>query len=199
MKHTSIGWRFILYHISTLQCAKYGGNLFFWSFPDFDFLGHWLLTIEWPVRLLLKNATWRWREHTCQWHGLSISLQNLAIGNCHHGAVEPWYELWSSHEFWSSDIRQKGRHKSPPCIRTDVLNNVTSIIMLPMFYAGTLANSRKWLLNFTLFLCFQFSFLQYLKSWNILESTLRFCQKMWCSSSRKSHTKQWRLENSQMR
>ena len=29
----------------------------------------------------LKNATWRWREHTCQWHWFH---SRIAIGNCDH-------------------------------------------------------------------------------------------------------------------
>ncbi len=47
-------------------------------------------------------------------------------------------ELFSSHEFWSSDIgqtdRQKAMHMSPPCISTGVLKNlqIFSYLSVPL-------------------------------------------------------------------
>ncbi len=54
-----------------------------------------------------KNATWRWREHICQWHDLLISLQNCNWQLPYFAKYELFSsELFSSLELWSSDTRQ---------------------------------------------------------------------------------------------
>ncbi len=45
LKGIGMVWYGMVCHTSTLQCAKYGGNLFFEVFPNFDSLGHSLLNL----------------------------------------------------------------------------------------------------------------------------------------------------------
>ena len=104
-----------------------------------------------------KNATWRWREHTCPWHDLLIWPQNCnwqlpdvmlllatCIASCEYIAR---YELFSSLGFWSSDIRrtdgQKAMHKSPPCIRTGVLKKLLKKLKR-FFWESSLRSLVRW-------------------------------------------------------
>ncbi len=86
----------------------------------------------------MKNATWRWIEHTCQLHDLtkncnwqSISCYYLLRNPSPFGKSEMWSQwLLSSLNFgqvWilvqSRTERRIAMHMSPPCIRTGVLKN----------------------------------------------------------------------------
>ncbi len=82
----------------------------------------------------------------------------IAIWNCLHTAVYfARYELFSSLEFWSSDIGQtdgqKAMHKSPPCICTDVLKKAFCFhIAGPGDLLGSTVGlmTNRWQLNFKL-------------------------------------------------
>ncbi len=84
--------------------------------------GVWCKTKKKIVRRVAeKNATWRWREHTCQWHDFYPELQlAIAINYDIFYQLEFWqsltkfwsndtrqcsFEFWSSDKFWSSDTQ----------------------------------------------------------------------------------------------